>query len=88
MNELKELGRMVKCMISARYHMAATDISDLMAKLPFTDTKLWEVRSVYHLVKVCQNCYVIALILDDEEMRTEAGEFLSQIMIVLLNMMV
>jgi hypothetical protein len=68
--------------------MAATDLSDLMAKIPFTNTKLWEVRSVYHLVRVCQNCYVIALILDDEEMMAEAGEYLSKIMIVWLNMMI
>ena len=88
MNELKELGRIVKCMVSVKYHMAVTDLSDLMAKLPFTNTKLWEVRSVYHLVRVCQNCYVIALILDDEEMRTEAGDYLTKLMIVWLNMMV
>lgn len=88
MNELKELGKMVKCVIGAKYHMVATDLSVLMAKIPFTDTKLWEVRSVYHLVKVFQNFCVIALLLDDEEMMAEAGEYLSKLMIVWLNMMI
>ena len=82
MTKLELLGRAVKRVVSGGYHMTALKLDDLMIKIPYTNTKSWEDRSIYHLVRLCQDCYVIALILDDEKMIAETGKYLSEAMVI------
>lgn len=82
MTKLQELGRAVKCVISGCYHMTALKLNDLIVKIPYTNTKSWEGRYIYHFVRLCQDWYVVALILGDEKMITETGEYLSKAMVI------
>lgn len=77
MTGLERLGRAVKCVISGCYHMTAMKLNDLIVKIPCTNTKSLERRYVYHLLKLCGDCYVVALMLDDEKFIAETGEYLS-----------
>lgn len=87
MTKLERLGRAVKYMIFGCYHMTALKLNDLIVKIPYTNTKSWEGRYVYHLVKLCEDCYVIALILDNEEYIAETGKYLSEAMDIWLKTM-
>ena len=82
MTELQKLGQAAKCVISGQYHMTVMKIDNLIAKLPFTNTDLWKTKSVYHLVRLCQTTYVIALITEDKKHIVEAGEYLNQAMVI------
>lgn len=82
MTELQKLNRAVKSLVSGQYHMTIMKIDDLIAKIPFTNTDLWKTKSVYHLVRLCQTTYVIALILEDEKSIIESGEYLNEAMVI------
>ena len=82
MTDLQKLDQAAKCLISGQYHTIAMKLDNLIAKLPFTNTDLWKMKSVYHLVRLCQTTYVIALITEDKKHIVEAGEYLNQAIVI------
>lgn len=80
MTQFQKLCKGAEFVTVGRYHMFAMLLDDLIAKLPFANKDLLMVRSAYHLVRLSQTSYAIALILGDDEYVAEAKEILDSSM--------
>lgn len=80
MTEFQKLRKVVKLVIVGQYYMFAMRLDDLIDKLPFANKDSLMVKSAYHIVRLSQTSYAIALLLGDNKYIAEAKQILDESM--------